>query len=253
MQTKTKYQIMSGCSALMLAALCVAIINSHPKKPNPDTTAYTSSNTDAVQSEPTTYTTQTQVPVCEISVAATAATQDTHPIYMFNNGTFATEYPEDIQEIIWNHYNDFEGTLPPYLDVLALWISESGLDPDAYDVNENGTCDWGIPQLNDTAIAECVRQGWFEGTLTDFREDPDLQVELGLKILNYYCETCPGGDYPYYRAIRAYALGEAGLAHAEANGNFGSDDTWSEGSDGKWYPGKYGEMKAVERYLVPAT
>lgn len=181
-------------------------------------------------------------------VADVTATEDPTPLYAYKRGDFVQEYDVEIQKMIYKAWSEFDGTLPDYEFVLSLWISESGLDPTLVRENVNGTYDFGIPQLNTTTLEECLRRGWMAPE--DDIEDPETQIRLGLTVLSYYCENCEGGAWPYYRAIRAYAIGKDGLEYAESIGDYGFDDEYSEGPDGIWYPGKYGEVMATERFLV---
>lgn len=182
--------------------------------------------------------------------AAITATKDPTPLYMYKKGEFIQHYDTEIQNMIYEAWSEFPGTLPEYEFVLSLWISESGLDPALVRENTDGTYDFGIPQLNTTTLEECLRRGWMSPE--DDIEDPETQIRLGLTVLSYYCENCEGGAWPYYRAIRAYAIGKGGLEYAESIGDYGFGDTYQEGPDGTWYPGKYGEVMATMKFLVDA-
>lgn len=179
-------------------------------------------------------------------------TYSSAPIYAYIENNFVKDYDVDIQEEIWRQWNEFEGDLPPYEMVLALWISESNLDPRAVNHNTNGTTDYGIAQLNTVTVQECSRKGWYDWQIDDI-DDYRTQIRLGLLVLNEFCEKAPGGEWEYYRAIRAYQLGVGGLEYRESIGDFGGNDTWYEGPDSIWYPGKYGKIKQIQKYLVPVA
>lgn len=171
------------------------------------------------------------------------------PIYRYQEQNFSEEYDFEIQKEIWYQYRNFEGELPPYEMVIALWVAESGLDPDSISYNQDGTFNKGIPQLNSLTIQDCIDRGWYkEGieSLDDYR----TQIRLGLLVLNDLCVTVPGGEWDYYRVVRAYQIGVGGLLEKEASGDFGSNDPWYEGKDGIWYPGFYGKVKHIQKNLV---
>ena len=171
------------------------------------------------------------------------------PIYYYLEDEFRKDYDEDIQEELYKQWHDFKGTLPDYMLVLCLWLSESGLDPEAINHNENGTTDYGIPQLNTTTLQDLENQGLYDPD-TDDISDYRVQIHLGLEVLSNLCEQCPGGEWDSYRAIQAYVYGPGGLTAREAAGDYGADDEWYEGPDGQWYPGRYGKVKAIERHLI---
>lgn len=182
------------------------------------------------------------------SVAPVSATNSV-PYYMYVKDGVTTTYDASIQAEIYRQWSEFDGVLPDYEMVLGLWISESGLNPYATNYNDDGTVDVGIPQINTTTIQEAYAQGWMS-----YEEDIynlDTQIHVGLCVLNYYCEACPGGDYPYYRAIRAYGMGIGGLEYAESIGDYGQNDPWSQGANNMWYPGKYGVIMETASHLVP--
>lgn len=214
-------------------------------------TADTSSNVAAKEEASKHNNTSSLGDVVDAKAATVDATDNKAPIYKYVEDGVEWYYETQIQEKIFEHYQNFSGVLPPYEDVLCLWISESGLDPHVINENADGTCDFGIPQLNTKTLQECYNKGWL--TANDDIYDADLQIELGLKVLNYYCVECPGGPYPFYRAYRGYALGVGGLAEAEANGDDGLGDDWYEDAYGQWYPGKYGKIRAIKSRLVDIT
>lgn len=192
--------------------------------------------------------TQTEQENTAASVADVSAVESV-PVYMYVKDGMATTYDATIQAEIYRQWSEFDGILPDYEMVLGLWISESGLNPYATNYNDDGTVDIGIPQLNTTTIQEAYAQGWMS-----YEEDIynlDTQIHVGLCVLSYYCEACPGGDYPYYRAIRAYGMGIGGLEYAESIGDYGQNDLWSQGANNMWYPGKYGVIMETASHLVP--
>lgn len=191
--------------------------------------------------------TQQETETVDARVAALAATKPVTPIYTYVDGDDVRYYDEDIQREIYRQWSEFDGILPDYELVLSLWITESGLNPYATNYNTDGTVDMGIPQINTVTIQEAYAKGWM--AYEDDIYNLDTQIHVGLCVLNYYCENCPGGDYPYYRAIRAYGLGVDGLNYAESIGDYGQYDEWRQGPNNMWYPGKYGVIMETAKYL----
>lgn len=197
------------------------------------------------------YTVLTKEQCCNVD-SYVSSTDNNTIIYCYctNNGTLY--YDEEIQSEIYNQYNSFNGELPNYELVLALWIRESNLNPKARNKNSDGTYDIGIPQLNSVTLKECERLGWYnpkEDNLTDYK----VQIALGLKVLSYYTVQCRDEDISqqYQRCIRAYKLGLSGLRIEERKGNYGQNDEEVLCNDGCVYRGDYGQVKKIESGLMP--
>lgn len=158
-------------------------------------------------------------------------------------------YSPTIQAEIYRQYQEFEGELPPYIMVLSLWISESELDPEAIYYNDDGSVDYGIPQINSSTLIDCEKRGWYDPDINNI-DDYRVQIHLGLLILNDLCQQCPGGDWTYYRVIRAYSCGVGGLLAREEAGDYGENDEWIADAHGTWYPGAYGRMRKIESHLT---
>lgn len=185
-----------------------------------------------------------------ISAALSSTTETTEqpvPLYIYKDETVTREYSSWIQEELYRQYTEFEGELPPYTMVLSLLLKESSLNP--YKVSEDGSTS-GLGQLSNLTLMECERRGWYDPQQDNYSENVLTQIDLTLKVLNWCCEECPGGEYPYYRAIRAYYLGVSGLESVEDEGMWGAEESWYEGEGGNWYPGNYGKIKEIEKYLV---
>lgn len=204
-----------------------------------------------VSSSITNYTVLTKEQYCN-SDSYVSSTSNNTILYCYctNNGT--NYYSEEVQAEIYKQYMEFEGELPNYELVLALWIRESNLDPGAYCRNYDGTYDIGIPQLNTVTLKECERLGWYNPD-TDDLSDYKVQIALGLKVLSYYTVNCKDneGDWKYYRCIRAYRLGLSGLEREESLGNYGQHDSVVVCYDGCAYRGDYGVVKKIECGLMP--
>lgn len=187
------------------------------------------------------------LPISAALSSTTATTEQSTPLYIYKDETVTREYSSWVQEELYTRYVAFEGELPPYTMVLSLLLKESSLNP--YKVSEDGSTS-GLGQLSNLTLLECERRGWYDPSTDNYSENVLTQIDLTLKVLNWCCEECPGGEYPYYRAIRAYYLGVSGLETAEKEGIWGSDESWYEGEGGYWYPGNYGKIKEIEKYLV---
>ena len=201
------------------------------------TTQSVSCNTEATEAtvapNVASYTTTTTIP------------EDTTPYYSYQNRGVHFEYDRDVQREVFNQWRAFKGELPPYKTVLSLWIASSGLEPTAFD-KDSGCV--GIPQLSPDSIDTCTKFGWYDPSVDDL-STAAVQVRLGLLILNKLCQEYPGGDWDYYRAIRASFTGGAELLRRESEGKFGDEEGYTVAADGELYPGFYGKVKDIELSL----
>ena len=179
------------------------------------------------------------------TVAAVDEVQGPVPIYTYKQGDAECCFNAEIQKEIFKQWASFDGDLPPYKLVLSLWIASSELNPTAVSV----TGSLGIPQLSTKTIADCQRKGWYSPERDDLY-DPAVQIRLGLMVLNELCVSYPGGDWDYYRAIRAYSIGGTELLKRESEKQFGNEEGYTEAADGVFYPGFYGKVKEIETCLV---
>lgn len=248
MENITSKQFLAASGGIIFALASMNLIVNAPKLAGvnkPDSQQRVAATGD----DSSCVTTQQEDEVVTATFASVPATEETIPLYNYVRDDVTIAYNPEVQEEIYKQWSEFDGILPDYEFVLSFWISESGLNQYAINYNDDGTQDIGIPQINTVTIQEAYARGWMD--YSDDIYDLETQIHVGLCILNYYCEACPGGDYPYYRAIRAYGMGEGGLEYAESVGDYGQYDYWTELPDGSYYPGKYGTIMETASRLMP--
>jgi soluble lytic murein transglycosylase-like protein len=89
--------------------------------------------------------------------------------------------------------------VPPAL-ALGIASHESGFNPNATNVNSNGTTDWGVMQLNDVTVKTL-------GVSNPL--DPQQNIDAGVGLLAKYLQQY-GGDEQ--KALWAYASGPGAVA-----------------------------------------
>lgn len=250
--------VVASVGIVLVIATIISVLHTNPPENSPETSISIAeitydTNSSNIASQPTSNSinniTITQK-TTDSTAASTENTDITPLIYIYSGEDYPKTYDPQIQEELYRQYMEFNGVLPEYTTVLSLWILESNLNPGAVGHSDDGTLNYGIPQLNTRTLKDCQLKGWYNPN-TDNIYDYKLQINLGLKVLNELCETCPGGEWDDYRAIRAYAYGVAGLEAKEAAGEYGSEEDWYMDTNGNWYPGVYGKVKAIESNLNP--
>jgi Transglycosylase SLT domain len=93
--------------------------------------------------------------------------------------------------------------VPPNL-ALGIASHESAFNPTATHVNNNGTTDWGVMQLNDTTVASL-------GVSNPL--DPQQNIDAGVQLLGSYL-TKYNGDSA--KALQAYASGPGSVSSGSA-------------------------------------
>ena len=93
--------------------------------------------------------------------------------------------------------------VPPQM-ALAIASHESGFNPNATNLNKNGTTDWGVMQLNDTTVQTL-------GVSDPL--DPQQNIDAGVGLLAKYLQQYGGNED---LALQAYASGPGTVASGAA-------------------------------------
>lgn len=112
-------------------------------------------------------------------------------------GATATTTPAQIQAMIVTAANQYG--VPPSV-ALGVAAHESGFNPNATNLNTNGTTDYGVMQLNSTTVQTL-------GVSNPM--DPQQNIDAGVSLLGQYLTQYNGN---VQQALQAYASGPGSLS-----------------------------------------
>jgi hypothetical protein len=111
--------------------------------------------------------------------------------------TTPTTSVASVQQMLINAANQYG--VPPAL-ALGIASHESGFNPNATNLNTNGTTDYGVMQLNSTTVQTLG--------VTD-PLDPQQNIDAGVSLLAKYLQQYNGNEA---QALQAYASGPGSLS-----------------------------------------
>lgn len=117
------------------------------------------------------------------------------------SGLGTTASQAQVAQMVVNAANQYG--VPPNL-ALGIASHESGFNPNATNVNTNGTTDWGVMQLNDTTVKTL-------GVSNPL--DPQQNIDAGVGLLASYLQKYNGNTS---LALQAYASGPGTVASGSA-------------------------------------